>query len=178
MQIEWTEPTPCAQVLAKILMDHVHGHRPVTLIGFSMGARLIMQCLQHLAEAGPAGHGIVETAVLMGTPFSADRNLWDKAGSVCAHRLVNVYCNTDWVLGLAYRASSFNREVSRMVALGYESNAAGATIECVQRHVGLIGVAVHFRMSLGLFCHLLLVEGASARAIRCELCKSFLSCLE
>lgn len=39
----------------------------------------------------------------MGTPFTGEVSYWEKAASVCAHRLVNVYCKTDWVLALAYR---------------------------------------------------------------------------
>ncbi len=34
----------------------------MTLIGFGMGARVIIQCLLHLAEMGEKGHGIIETA--------------------------------------------------------------------------------------------------------------------
>jgi len=77
----------------------------VTLIGFGLGARVIMVALQHLSEMGEEGKGIVETAIVMGAPFTADTKVWDQIGNVVAHRLVNVYCTTDWVLGLAYRAS-------------------------------------------------------------------------
>lgn len=36
--------------LAKSLIDSVAGHRPVTLVGFSMGARVIYSCLKELAK--------------------------------------------------------------------------------------------------------------------------------
>ena len=43
-----------------------------------------------LAES-PAGQGIVETVLLMGTPYSADALEFAKASSVVAHRLVNAF---------------------------------------------------------------------------------------
>jgi hypothetical protein len=79
--------------------------RPVTLIGYGMGARVIFSCLRVLADS-PAGHGIVETALLLGTPYPADAADWGKASSVVAHRLVNAYNKSDWLLALAYRATS------------------------------------------------------------------------
>jgi len=93
--------------LARTLLARVHGNRPVTLIGYGMGARVIIECLLALAES-PAGHGIVETAVLMGTPYPADSLEWSKAASVCAYRLVNAFNSRDWLLGFAYRATSAN----------------------------------------------------------------------
>lgn len=57
--------------LASLLMHAKQtSGRPVTLMGFSMGARLIFHCLEALARAGPAGRGIVENVVLCGTPIS------------------------------------------------------------------------------------------------------------
>lgn len=93
--------------LARTLLARVHGNRPVTLIGYGMGARMIIKCLLELAQS-PAGHGIVETCVLMGTPYPADPLDWAKASSVCSYRLVNAYNSRDWLLGFAYRATSAN----------------------------------------------------------------------
>jgi hypothetical protein len=42
----------------------------VTLVGYSFGARLIFHCLEELDKAGADGRGIVENAVLLGTPIS------------------------------------------------------------------------------------------------------------
>ena len=93
--------------LARTLLARVHGNRPVTLIGFGMGARVILKCLLALSEA-PSGQGVVETACLMGTPYPADALEWAKASAVCSYRLVNAYNSRDWLLGLAYRATSAN----------------------------------------------------------------------
>jgi hypothetical protein len=45
-----------------------HGGRPVTLIGCSMGARLVFHCLLELARLGL--RGCVENVILLGAPLS------------------------------------------------------------------------------------------------------------
>jgi hypothetical protein len=35
---------------------------------------------------GEEGKGIVETAIVMGAPFTADTKVWDQIGNVVAHR--------------------------------------------------------------------------------------------
>mmetsp|Transcript_29469 Transcript_29469/g.77513 ORF Transcript_29469/g.77513 Transcript_29469/m.77513 type:complete len:97 (-) Transcript_29469:374-664(-) len=47
-----------------------------------MGARVVLQCLRRLRRRGGAGRGIVETAVCMGTPYSADPAVWHEAAQV------------------------------------------------------------------------------------------------
>jgi hypothetical protein len=42
------------QLLAQVLMKKEHGHRPVVMVGFSMGARVIMSCLLELAKVHKA----------------------------------------------------------------------------------------------------------------------------
>jgi hypothetical protein len=92
-----------------VLACRLHGKRPVTIIGFGIGARVVVKCLLHLASMGVRGTGIVETAVCMGTPLPASPETWDRAASVCGFRLVNVYSESDWVLAFLYRSSSFSR---------------------------------------------------------------------
>mmetsp|Transcript_29468 Transcript_29468/g.77501 ORF Transcript_29468/g.77501 Transcript_29468/m.77501 type:complete len:222 (-) Transcript_29468:49-714(-) len=98
--------------LAEALLARAQGNRPVTLVGFGMGARVVLQCLRRLRRRGGAGRGIVETAVCMGTPYSADPAVWHEAAQVCAHRLINAYSATDWILALVYRSSSLCRIVA------------------------------------------------------------------
>jgi len=101
------------KLLADILAARLHGRRPVTLVGYSIGARVIFKCLETLARMGPdRGHGIVETAVLLGAPVMPSPRQWAAVSSVCAHRLVNCYSETDWVLGFVYRASSTPHSVA------------------------------------------------------------------
>jgi hypothetical protein len=57
-------------ILADALINKAQGERPVTLTGYSLGARLIYSCLLNLAER--RAFGLVESAVLMGTPAPSD----------------------------------------------------------------------------------------------------------
>ena len=100
------------EMLAILLASRTHGRRPVTLIGFGMGARLIFKCLTCLAKMGANGLGIVESAILLGTPVSADAALWSEAASVCGYRLVNGFSRNDWVLGFVYRCGTLLRTVA------------------------------------------------------------------
>jgi pimeloyl-ACP methyl ester carboxylesterase len=76
-------------VLADAIINKAQGERPVTLIGYSMGARLIYFCLMSLAER--RAFGLIESAVLISTPAPSDAGVWRAIKSVVAGRLVNVY---------------------------------------------------------------------------------------
>ncbi len=132
------------QELARALCSRTHGNRPVTLIGFGMGARVIMKCLIAL-EASPIGHGIVETAVLMGTPYPADALEYAKASSMCAYRLVNAFNSRDWLLSFAYRSTSRKANVSGIAGLGAVDTINGS--EAVLENVDLTGLLTssHFQ---------------------------------
>ena len=49
--------------------------------------------------------GVVESAVLLGTPVGVQPELWRAARSAVAGRLVNGFSRRDWILGLVYRGS-------------------------------------------------------------------------
>ena len=51
----------------------------LSLVGFGMGARLVFKCLLYLSEMGTHGHGVVESAVCMGTPLPASPKEWYRA---------------------------------------------------------------------------------------------------
>lgn len=91
-------------VLADALINKAQGERPVTLIGYSLGARLIYSCLLSLAER--RAFGIVESVVLLGAPCPSDAAVWRAMRSVVAGRLVNVYSENDYILAFLYRTSS------------------------------------------------------------------------
>ncbi|KAF5383363.1 hypothetical protein D9757_008401 [Collybiopsis confluens] len=91
-------------VLASVLRDRQLGVRPVTLIGFSLGARVIFYALLDLARTG--NFGIVEDVYLLGATLSVSKQMWEQTRSVVGGRFVNVYARNDWVLNYLFRASS------------------------------------------------------------------------
>lgn len=98
------------EVLADALINRAQGERPVTLVGYSLGARVIYACLMSLAER--KAFGLVESAVLMGAPTPSDAADWRIMRSVVAGRLVNVYSENDYILGFLYRTSSIQLGVA------------------------------------------------------------------
>ncbi|KAL6717342.1 hypothetical protein ACLMJK_005257 [Lecanora helva] len=92
------------EVLADALINKAQGERPVTLIGYSLGARVIYSCLMSLAKR--RAFGLIESVVLIGAPAPSTTSDWRVMRSVVASRLVNVYSENDYVLGFLYRTSS------------------------------------------------------------------------
>ncbi|KAL4945006.1 hypothetical protein BDV06DRAFT_186023 [Aspergillus oleicola] len=92
------------EVLADALISKVQGERTVTLIGYSLGSRVIYACLQTLAKRH--AYGLVDSAVLMGAPTPSDTPDWRRLRRVVTGRLVNVYSENDSVLAFLYRTSS------------------------------------------------------------------------
>lgn len=97
-------------VLADALINRAQGERPVTLIGYSLGARLIYSCLMSLAER--RAFGLVESVVLLGTPAPSDATVWRSMRSVVSGRFVNVYSTNDYILAFLYRTSSIQLGVA------------------------------------------------------------------
>lgn len=77
--------------LAQVLKSRQHGKRPVTLIGFSLGARVIFYCLREMAEMGGA-QGIIQDAIMLGTPVTSNKSQWEKCSKVVAGNIINGYC--------------------------------------------------------------------------------------
>ncbi|KAI9804733.1 MAG: hypothetical protein M1825_001101 [Sarcosagium campestre] len=97
-------------VLADALINKAQGERPVTLIGYSLGARLIYACLMELAERH--AFGLVESVVLIGAPAPSSASDWRVIRSVVAGRVVNVFSDNDYILGFLYRTSSIQYGVA------------------------------------------------------------------
>eukprot|EP00557_Chaetoceros_sp_GSL56_P006085 CAMPEP_0176492748 /NCGR_PEP_ID=MMETSP0200_2-20121128/9174_1 /TAXON_ID=947934 /ORGANISM="Chaetoceros sp., Strain GSL56" /LENGTH=1143 /DNA_ID=CAMNT_0017890351 /DNA_START=55 /DNA_END=3486 /DNA_ORIENTATION=- len=116
--------------LANSLLESEAGHRPVVLIGYSMGARVIYSCLKELArqqeiweeqeECMRTGLGknkerrhrkkltrepasIVEDAIIMGLPNHLSLHSWESCRRVVAGRLVNCYSKKDMILSLMFQ---------------------------------------------------------------------------
>nr|XP_028597436.1 transmembrane and coiled-coil domain-containing protein 4 isoform X2 [Podarcis muralis] len=97
--------------LARILLSRHQGKRPVTLIGFSLGARVIYFCLQEMAKEEDC-RGIVEDVVLLGAPVEGEAKYWKQIAKVVSGRIINGYCRGDWLLRYVYRTSSVQLNVA------------------------------------------------------------------
>lgn len=91
-------------ILADSLMHRNLGVRPVTLVGYSLGARVIYSCLRELARHG--AYGLVQNAYLFGSPVVVKQDEYSHAKSVVPGRFVNGYATNDWILGYLFRATS------------------------------------------------------------------------
>ncbi|XVF59731.1 hypothetical protein PTKIN_Ptkin07bG0299300 [Pterospermum kingtungense] len=96
------------KLLAEVLLKGYQGNRPVTLIGYSLGARAIFKCLQVLSETEQNAE-LVERVVLLGAPISIKAENWGAVRKMVAGRFINAYSSNDWMLGVAFRASLFTQ---------------------------------------------------------------------
>lgn len=96
-------------ILADTLINRNLGQRPVTLIGFSLGARVIYSCLIELCKKKALG--LVENVYIFGTPVVRKKDQLVMARSVVSGRFVNGYSVKDWVLAYLFRATAggFNK---------------------------------------------------------------------
>jgi Protein of unknown function (DUF726) len=98
------------EVLADALINKAQGERPVTLIGYSLGARVIYTCLMSLAQR--KAFGLIENAVIIGAPTPSDTSDWRILRSAVSGRLINVYSQNDYLLGFMYRTSALQYGVA------------------------------------------------------------------
>lgn len=108
-----TRAEKAGEVLAEAIMNRAQGERPVTLIGYSLGARVIWSCLMTLAKK--RGFGFVESAVMMGSPIPSDINTWRAMRTTVSGRLVNVYSENDYLLAFLYRSASLQYGVAGLM---------------------------------------------------------------
>jgi hypothetical protein len=90
--------TAAGLILADSLIDRNLGIRPVTLVGYSLGSRVIFACLKELAKKG--AYGLVQNVYMFGAPVVAKKDEWLKARTVVSGRFVNAYATNDWILGM------------------------------------------------------------------------------
>jgi len=92
--------------------------RPVTLIGYGIGARVIVHCLETLvAEYKQYANkdfirGLVENVVLMGTPYGTNTAAWRELRSIIPGRFINCYSTRDWLLALMFRQCTWELGVA------------------------------------------------------------------
>ncbi|XP_064423925.1 transmembrane and coiled-coil domain-containing protein 4 isoform X2 [Latimeria chalumnae] len=97
--------------LADLLLRRQQGNRPVSLIGFSLGARVIYFCLQELAREKGC-EGIIQDVVLLGAPVEGAVKYWKPLTKVVAGKIINGYCRGDWLLKFVYRTSSVKIDIA------------------------------------------------------------------
>lgn len=104
----WNVSLDRAWKAGKILADNLSegnlGIRPITLVGFSLGSRLIYSCLTELARRGI--YGLVENVIILGSPVTVNVDQLSLARSVVSGRFINGYSKKDWILGYLFRATS------------------------------------------------------------------------
>lgn len=99
--------TKTGKVLAILLAERAFGNRPVNLIGYSLGALVIYTALVELSAFSPERTiHLVDSVYLFGLPASLSLRQWASIRRLASGRVVNGYCNEDWILGILGRVTS------------------------------------------------------------------------
>jgi hypothetical protein len=113
----------------------------VTLLGYSLGARVIYSCLLSLAER--RAFGIVEAVVLIGAPIPSEAAEWRAIRAVVSGRVVNVHSANDYILAFLYRTSSIQKGVAGLQAIdgvpGVENFDVSARVSGHLRYRHMVG---------------------------------------
>ncbi|KAI1103456.1 DUF726-domain-containing protein [Jackrogersella minutella] len=121
-------------VLADVLMNRLYGERPVTLIGYGLGARVIYACLMVLAEK--RAFGVIENVVVMGAPCPSEVRIWAAIRAIVAGRIVNIYSKNDYMLAFLYRSSNWLYGVAGLQSIEGVPNIQNLDIsEVVTNHL-------------------------------------------
>lgn len=108
--------TAAGKILADSLIERNLGTRPITLVGYSLGSRVIFSCLQELAKRG--AYGLIQNVYLFGSPVVFKKEEYLRARTVVPGRFVNGYNRTDWVLGYLFRLTNGGiRRVAGLAAI-------------------------------------------------------------
>eukprot|EP00116_Pleurobrachia_bachei_P003130 sb/3463392/ len=105
--------------LSAVLRKRLHGTRPVTLVGYGLGARVIFFCLLDMVMKRSAEEysGILENAVLCGAPVTSQPVVWSRLCDAISGKLVNGYSTNDWVLSFLYKTTQATRQVAGVRAV-------------------------------------------------------------
>jgi hypothetical protein len=106
--------TAAGLILADSLIERSLGTRPITLVGYSLGSRVIFSCLRELARKG--AFGLVQNVYMFGSPIVAKKDEFLKARSVVSGRFVSGFNRNDWILGYLFRLT--NGGIRRIAGLG------------------------------------------------------------
>lgn len=91
------------KIMADVIRQKNLGGRPVTLVGFSLGARVIYSCLHELARK--QAFGLVQDVFIFGAPVFYSKKRFANIRSVVSGRFVNGYSNRDWILAFLFPAN-------------------------------------------------------------------------
>ena len=136
-------------VLADALCEGVQGARPVTLVGFSLGARVIFECCRELSRR--RRFDVIESVVLMGAPVPSDERDWRCVRAVCSDRVVNCYSESDLVLAYLYRSASIQFGIAglqKVAVAGVENCDLSDTVKGHLRYRFLVGRILRDRVGL------------------------------
>ncbi|KAK8059173.1 hypothetical protein PG996_009103 [Apiospora saccharicola] len=151
-------------VLADALIHKVQGERPVTLIGYSMGSRVIYACLNELANR--KAFGLVESVCLIGSPIPSDTVSWRRIRSVVPGRIVNVYSTKDYLLGYLYRTSSLQYGVAGLQTVHNVDNIENVDVS------DLVDGHTQYRFLIGSILQKVGIEGIDPAVVEQQM-KSF-----
>ncbi|KAI1334999.1 hypothetical protein F5Y15DRAFT_258975 [Xylariaceae sp. FL0016] len=120
-------------ILADSLIDRNLGTRPITLVGYSLGARVIFACLLELCRKG--AYGLVQNVYMFGAPIVVKQEEFLRARTVVSGRFVNGYNRTDWILGYLFRLT--NGGIRRVAGLATVDGIPGVeNVDCTEFVVG------------------------------------------
>jgi len=95
------------KLLAQTIIAKAAGNRPITLIGWSHGARVIFAALEYLNKLDKEDYrGIVQNVFLIGAPVTAKVERWNAVRPLVAGRMVNAYSKADWLLPVIHRVGT------------------------------------------------------------------------
>ncbi|KUI67002.1 hypothetical protein VM1G_01579 [Cytospora mali] len=120
-------------ILADSLIERNLGTRPVTLVGYSLGARVIFSCLLELARKG--AFGVVQNVYMFGSPIVVKQDEILKVRTVVPGRFVNGYHRNDWILGYLFRLT--NGGIRRIAGLAEIEGVPGLeNVDCSELVAG------------------------------------------
>ncbi|KAI2472779.1 DUF726-domain-containing protein [Annulohypoxylon bovei var. microspora] len=120
-------------ILADSLIDRNLGTRPITLVGYSLGSRVIFSCLLELARKG--AYGLVQNVFIFGSPVVVKTEEFLKARTVVAGKFINGYNRADWILGYLFRLT--NGGIRRIAGLATVDDIPGLeNVDCTEFVVG------------------------------------------
>lgn len=114
-------------ILADSLIERNLGTRPITLVGYSLGSRVIFSCLLELARKGALG--LIQNVYMFGSPIVVKQDEYLKIRTVVAGRVVNGFHRNDWILGYLFRLT--NGGIRRVAGLAPVDDVPGLeNVDC------------------------------------------------